>query len=278
MKVCIVVLAYNHAKYIAHTIESILSQKVSFDFEIVIGEDCSTDDTRLIIVDFKKKFPDKFRLLLHETNLGPRENFLQTFNACRGDYIAYVDGDDYWTCDEKLQRQVDFLDNHRHCAICFHANTLLEETGAETVNYPPERKPVYTLRDLLQKNFVPTESILVRSGIFQGFPQAIYSDDNIPGDWYLLLSIGKHGDIGYIDQIMSTHRRHDAGVWTSLRYWRRFQARIKLYHIVDKELNYQYRKTINRSIVKMRIAMYFTMFFPFLIAPLLAVRNKYFAN
>lgn len=102
-------ITYNHEKFIAQAIDSVIMQKTNFDYEIVIGEDCSTDRTREIVLEYKAKHPDKFKLLLQEKNVGMMQNFIVTLKTCNGKYIALLEGDDYWTDPLKLQKQVDFL-------------------------------------------------------------------------------------------------------------------------------------------------------------------------
>ena len=106
------ILTYNHEKYIAEAIESVLKQKVNFKYEIVIAEDCSTDNTRNIVIEYKKKYPDIIRLILQPHNMGIQENSNILRRACRGIYRANLEGDDYWAVDDKLQQQVDFLEMH----------------------------------------------------------------------------------------------------------------------------------------------------------------------
>src|SRR5437016_2968680 len=113
MKLSVMMITYNHERYVRHALDSVLMQKVDFDYEIVIGEDRSTDSTREILLEYRDKFPAKFRLLLHEQNIGVIRNCFTTLAACRGEYVALLEGDDYWTSDTKLQKQVEFLDSHR---------------------------------------------------------------------------------------------------------------------------------------------------------------------
>src|SRR4051794_3890726 len=120
MKVSVCMITYNHERFIEQAVASALTQATSFEYEIVIGEDCSTDRTRNILIELQRANPDKIRLLLPEHNLGAQRNFVQTLDMCRGQYIAYLEGDDYWTSSAKLQQQVDFLDQHADFAICFH--------------------------------------------------------------------------------------------------------------------------------------------------------------
>ena len=101
-------ITYNHEQFIAQAIESWLMQKTSFEIEIIIGEDCSTDNTRAIIEKYRKLHPDLIKLIISESNVGMMPNFIRTLAACRGKYIALCEGDDYWTDPYKLQKQVDF--------------------------------------------------------------------------------------------------------------------------------------------------------------------------
>ena len=102
-------ITYNHEKFIAEAIEGVVMQKTNFQFELVIGEDCSTDNTRAICIEYQKKYPDIIRLRLPETNQGMMLNWINNINSGRGKYIALCDGDDYWTDPYKLQKQVDFM-------------------------------------------------------------------------------------------------------------------------------------------------------------------------
>lgn len=105
-------LTYNHEKFIAQAIESVLNQKVNFKYELVIAEDASTDKTREIVIEYQKKYPDIIRLILQEKNVGMKENSNILRRACRGKYRANLEGDDYWYTTDKLQRQVDFLEQN----------------------------------------------------------------------------------------------------------------------------------------------------------------------
>ena len=95
---------YNHAPYLRQAVESVLSQQTSFDFELVLGEDCSTDLTAEICREYAAKYPGRVRLVTGDRNVGWRANYRRTFDACRGKYVAYCDGDDWWTDPCKLQR------------------------------------------------------------------------------------------------------------------------------------------------------------------------------
>jgi glycosyltransferase involved in cell wall biosynthesis len=115
IKVSVAMITYNHERYIAKALDNVLSQSTNFDYEVIIGEDFSTDNTRSIIIDYQKRYPDKFQLLLNDKNIGMHKNTAQVLRACRGQYVALLEGDDYWTSTHKLQLQVDFLDRHPEC-------------------------------------------------------------------------------------------------------------------------------------------------------------------
>ena len=128
-------ITYNHEKYIADAIDSFLMQKTDFDFEIVIGEDCSTDNTRSIVQEYADKYPEKIVLITSDQNVGMQKNERRVFEASRGKYIAECEGDDYWTDPYKLQKQVDYMENNPDCTLCFHNADKVNEdkTKIETM-------------------------------------------------------------------------------------------------------------------------------------------------
>jgi glycosyltransferase involved in cell wall biosynthesis len=130
-KVSVCMITYNHERFIAQAIESVLEQKTAFDFELVIGEDCSTDNTRTIVMTYSQKYPNQIRALIREKNIGTGQNLFKTINECKGQYIAHLDGDDYWTDPLKLQKQVDFLDAHPSYSLCCHCYKIYDEENKE---------------------------------------------------------------------------------------------------------------------------------------------------
>lgn len=110
--VSVIVCSYNRADLISTTLNSILHQNCDFPFELIIGDDRSTDDVRLILIDFQRRYPDKIKLLLHDENFGPGANWASCFKLCKGKYIAGCDNDDFWNNPEKLKIQVDFMEQN----------------------------------------------------------------------------------------------------------------------------------------------------------------------
>jgi glycosyltransferase involved in cell wall biosynthesis len=203
-------VTYNHEKYIKQSLESVLMQKTTFIFEIIIGEDCSTDGTRLIIQDLEKQFPSIIKPVYHDKNVGAMRN---GYEFCapklRGKYVACLEGDDYWTDPHKLQKQVDFLETHPEYSISFHKATTINEVTNEVINSNPKQKSVCSIEDLFVENFICTASCTFRNGYFQDHLNFFYK--HAAGDWILHIFNALHGKINFMDEVMSVYRIHEGG-------------------------------------------------------------------
>ena len=213
--VSICCITYNHAKFIRKAIESMLMQNTTFDVEIVIGEDCSTDGTKDIINEYKNSYPNKFRVIDSENNVGMMPNFFRTLNACEGKYIALLEGDDFWTDNNKLQRQVDFLERNSDYAITYHKIALLGFDSEEISGYwPPQARSTSTIEELAIGNLIPTLSCVFRNHIKGNIPKWFTS---VPlGDYSLHMLNARHGKIKYFPQVMATYRQHSTGEYSKL--------------------------------------------------------------
>ncbi|MCR5788735.1 MAG: glycosyltransferase [Lachnospiraceae bacterium] len=129
IRLSVIFITYNHEKYVEKALRSVLTQETDFDFEVVVGEDCSTDRTREILTAVAAEYPDKtVRLRFREENSGrPTLNVYETTKACQGEYLAYLEGDDYWSDPHKLQKQVDFLEAHPEYIACTHDHVMIDE-------------------------------------------------------------------------------------------------------------------------------------------------------
>lgn len=242
-------ITYNHERYLGQALESVLAQQVNFDYEIVVGEDCSTDRTREILMDFHSRYPDKIVPLLRERNVGAMPNAMETLAACRGQYLAIVEGDDYWTCDDKLQRQVDFLDQHPDYTICFHRAHIRDETGAGRVGVLPDihfKAGSYTIEDLIAENFIPTCSVMYRWDSVGPLPDW-YRDLKL-GDYPLHILAARSGKIKFMDEVMAVYRMHPGGMWTSGQAIDQKYAMLRMMEKLDEHLEFQYTKPIRRMI------------------------------
>jgi glycosyltransferase involved in cell wall biosynthesis len=216
-KVSVLMITYKHERFIAQALESVLMQEVDFPFEVVVGEDNSPDGTLKVVEEYRRQHPDKIRLIARERNLGSG-NFVETYAACRGKYVAILEGDDYWTSSEKLQVQADALDARADWVLCFHGVQVVHDDGREPqYMFPPGRREVFTLDDLLRSNFIPTCSTMFRNRMVVRFPEWYAS--LAMGDWPFYILLAQHGQLGYLDRVMGTYRVHRGGIWTSKEPW-----------------------------------------------------------
>lgn len=250
MKVSVTVITYNHENFIRQALDSVLMQEVAFDYEIVIGEDCSTDNTRKILLDYQEQHPDIIRLLLAEKNQGLVRNFLQTYRACKGEYVATLDGDDYWVSPRKLQMQVDFLDGNRDFTMCIHPVTMVFEGNRKPSRiYPEVQKATFTLEDLLVSNFIPTCSVMFRNHVFGEFPDW-YHTFRFMEDWALYALIAQHGKIGLLRETMGVYRFHSKSTWSLQEEVERRHEEIKFYHCMKRHLGNRHKNIINKMLDK----------------------------
>jgi glycosyltransferase involved in cell wall biosynthesis len=258
MKVSVLMITYNQEEYIAQALDSVLMQEVDFDYEIVIGEDCSTDGTRSIVLEYQRSHPDKIRVLLPEKNLGMIRNFVQTYNACEGEYVAILEGDDFWTCSRKLQKQVKFLDENQKTALCFHTvQFFYNDNSAPSYLFPSDQKEFSTIEDLLEKNFIQTCSVMFRNKLFGKFPDWFFTC--VIGDYPLHVLNAGHGNIGYLKEVMAAYRIHSAGVWSmqmEKNFVKNVLAGIEMYNNLDIYFHKQYHSIIKNKIYEHELALY----------------------
>ena len=130
--ITVFLFSYNHSSFIEQAVDSILAQVTSFHFKIIICDDCSSDNTQSIIKKYKKNFPDKISLILRKKNLGYQKSILSALKESETKYAAILEGDDFWTEPNKLQRQVDFLENNPNVSLCTHWVKTKDESGKKT--------------------------------------------------------------------------------------------------------------------------------------------------
>jgi glycosyltransferase involved in cell wall biosynthesis len=248
VSVCMV--TYNHERYIAQAVESVLAQRTTFPFEVVVGEDCSTDATRNILQDLARRHPGKVRLQLPQRNLGMMQNFVQVLSGCRGKYVALLDGDDYWTCPRKLELQTAALESHPEWAMCFHpARCVFEDGLTEPTLYPENwQRPEASLVDLLDRNFMATGSVMFRNRLFSEVP-AWFTGLQI-GDWPLHILNAAHGTIGFLPDVMSVYRIHAGGIWTGQKAGSRLAAELQMLSAIDHYFVGKYTETIHQNRLK----------------------------
>jgi glycosyltransferase involved in cell wall biosynthesis len=222
LKLSVRLMTYNHANYIRQALDGVFAQITNFKFEVVVGDDFSIDANLDIIGTYNSTNTIELRVLdrpkhgeywqARQTR-GRLYNFQNILENCQGEYIALLDGDDYWTDPHKLQKQVDFLDQNKEYAISFHTVTKLNETtGIAALDEPDVDGHRMDIRQLAHGNIIETCSCVYRNF---GIPGDLFLRSNV-GDYALHMFTAQHGDIHFMKDNMAVYRIHEKGVWSKI--------------------------------------------------------------
>lgn len=215
--VSVVIATYNHQDLLAQSIDSVLSQKTDYPYEIIIHDDASKDTTVDVIRNYAQKYPDVIIPILQVENqcskgLKIMPTFL--FPAARGKYIAICEGDDYWTDLNKLQKQIDFLEANSDYAASAHQSLIVTERSQRLFN---ENVPAdIHLSDLLETRIFHTASFIFRTELIRKYPPTpvnMHSYDRL-----LFMLIASNGPIRYFDDVMCVYRKHESGLSARGKY------------------------------------------------------------
>jgi hypothetical protein len=237
--VSVVLRTYGHAPFIAQAIESVLIQRTGFPFELVIGEDCSTDGTREIVKAYGSRYPEIVRPVLPERNVGHGEMLRRALAATRGELIAYLDGDDYWSSREKLAKQVEFLAANPECHDCFHDVSLIyDEAGVPSGTISPRlAEEHFGIEQILMECFVPAPAMMFRRRVFEELdPEAF---DSAWLDWLIHVKAATHGPLGYLPEVMACYRVHRGGMFSALDRVSQLEEDARFYGRLLSELSDQ---------------------------------------
>lgn len=210
VSVCCV--TYNHGKYISKALDGILAQKVNFKYQVIIGEDCSTDNTRQVLEDYQKRYPGVFDVIYQQKNVGSKLNSKSVVDKAVGKYIIYLEMDDYWTDEYKLQTQVDILEADETVIAVAHNCKVVDGDGnASKFAYPECKKNVYNLKHY-RRWILPgqTSTIMYRNyyrdkGILDA--DAYYKARNMgPGDRINVFALASRGKIVCLQKPMCVYR------------------------------------------------------------------------
>jgi glycosyltransferase involved in cell wall biosynthesis len=228
-------LTYNHAPYIGNAIEMVLAQETVFPYELIIGEDCSTDGTREIVLDYAARYPDVIRVVMSDNNIGSRKNSLRALRIVRGHYIAWCEGDDYWHRRDKLQRQVAYLQRHRDCGLVYsdydkyfvetstRIEAYLRTTKKDLADRPHIEDIVAGRAGILTCTVVARKDLVCK--VIESDRFLHISDAFLMGDTQLWAEISTHARVHRIDESLATRnvlpesatRSADRG--KVLRFW-----------------------------------------------------------
>ena len=216
--VSVMMITYKHESYIKEAIEGILMQIVDFQVELIIVDDCSPDFTENIVKDIIDNRPNGIwiKYFRHITNLGMHKNAIFAFNKCEGNYIAFCEGDDYWTDPCKLQKQVDFLEKNDEYNLCYHDVLILNSKGNFSNDFINKTNKLITTKyDLaVWGNYMHTCSVVVRNNNFL----ENYNNDFKLCDYIFYIQFVNDGKIKKIEEIMSVYR-YGEGIWSGSSYY-----------------------------------------------------------
>lgn len=245
--VSVIMITYNHSKYIRQAINGVTMQKTNFKFELIVGDDLSTDGTQDIIRELAQKKPDIIKPILRDKNMGAVLNFNDLLSRSKGKYIAICDGDDFWTSEYKLQKQVDFLESNTEYMICCHPVLQVydDKSQSDVVLHPLKlagkdamQRGELTIHDLIRMNTIASLSTMYRWEIERKLPEWLNGYSVVD---YVLLSLHADlGPIGVVDEVMGTYRKHSGGTWWNHTQYDTQKRFMSLLQDIDKELGLKY--------------------------------------
>lgn len=258
MKVNVILITYNHSHYIRQTLESILMQRTDCEVEIIVADDASTDDTVSVIKEYSERSLFSFTFLPKETNLGFVKNYQRAFKACKGDYIAILEGDDYWTSPYHIEKHVSFLDEHRECTMSYnrHVRYWVDENRFEVFEWDDNENYKYiTSQRLVLENCIGNFSCcMFRGQLIRELKPELF-DLNF-ADWLMGIIMGQYGFLAYQKEITSAYRIHNMGQWSHMSGEEQAKKIIEMIEVYDAFLDYKYTKEFTKHKQRLEICLY----------------------
>ncbi|WP_139247713.1 glycosyltransferase [Hyphomicrobium sp. CS1GBMeth3] len=219
LKISTIIPTYNQEEYIGGAIESALKQRGNFVHEILVANDGSTDGTQAVIDSYCRQYPDIVRSIGGDDNIGISKNFWRSFDAASGSFVAVLEGDDYWTADDKLQAQSEFLISNPDCSMVFsmiEVHDIQRDTRKVLERQAALKKSKLDGSDFLadpNMNLIANFSCcMFRSGLIKTLPTVLF--EKRLNEIALAFHLDRYGKIGFINRVMSVYRQHPQGVWT----------------------------------------------------------------
>ena len=236
--------AHNFEKYIAQCLDSILAQKVNFDYEILACDDCASDRSLEILREYEKKFPQIVKVVTNDTNLGCAKTAYKLHSISQGKYLTMIDGDDYLTDENRFQEQVNFLEERSDYAAVAGNTVLKYEDG----NRPDELivnsqvPETYEVEDfIMARSYFHTSAIMYRN-VYKGKVPLFLKHEYGRGDWLRTIIHASHGKVGYINKLVSVYRVHEKGIWNTMNDFGKFRRNTNACLHFNRFLNYKYNK------------------------------------
>lgn len=214
IKVSVIIVTYNQEKYIDEAIRSVVLQNFNYPYEIIVGDDCSTDKTIERCLKWQEKYPTLIKIIRRDKNIGIQRNYMDTYNHCQGEYIAICEGDDFWCSKHKLQRQVEYMDTHKNCNICFHRVINYYITNnSKSLSNGKGTKIDSDINDLAKSNYITNLSVMYRRNVVNKLPE--WLTEIASPDYVIHMLHASTGYIHYINTPMAVYRQHINGIWGS---------------------------------------------------------------
>lgn len=270
--ISVCVQTFQHEDYIKDCLDSLLNQKTSFEYEILLGEDKSNDNTREICISYAERYPDKIRLFLHEPQnkifvLGQATgnfNAFYNFFSARGEYIAFCEGDDFWGDKFKLQKQAEFLNKNPNYVFTYHSYQWVDQNKQPLLGRKEDRQPKIDLHSKILKSGKHQPllvTICFRKSPLQPIPREIIEVINV--DTFLMSLLGQYGHAKFQASIQpSFSRMHPNGIWSGKKREKKILSKLLTYKYLiryferrDKKLARKFRK-ISKKYKKILINYY----------------------
>ncbi|MDQ2719751.1 MAG: glycosyltransferase [Bacteroidota bacterium] len=257
MLISVCMIAYNHEAYTREAIEGVLMQQTNFDVELIISNDCSTDNTHETIQKCIDHYKGHIRIKYFNNvrNLGMMPNFIFALNQCNGNYIALCEGDDYWTDPLKLQKQIDYISRHKDCNLVFTDVKVWNEITREFLpNWANVNREKYEFKELVERNVITTCTVLFRN------PNRNEEISNYllkfkVGDYPLYLFLLRPGYAYFLNEETAVYRQHTGGVFSLNGPENFINTNIAVLNcLMNEELSKQERVYVKKSLVKWHYA------------------------
>lgn len=255
----IYVPTYNHENFIEQALDSILMQKTKYSYEVLVGEDCSTDGTREILMEYEKKYPGKFQMYYREKNMYGQvpNNANDLKNRCNGKYIIALEGDDYWTDEYKIEKQISFLEEHsEYLGVAHNCVVVDENSNQKDEQYPECKDEEYTIKHFVSE-IMPGQltTLMYRNFLkYDIIDMSLFKKGLKPGDRLIYFALVLNGRVKCVQEVMSAYRHIQEGGSS-------YSANYKYDFIAAEKLNLgmiEYAKTIeSKEGIKYAQMLYF---------------------
>ncbi len=235
--ISIITLTYNHEKFIAEAINSVLKQKTNQEIEYIIGDDCSKDKTTTIITNLISN-QKNIKFYKNLKNLGLMKNLKKSLRMCSGDYVCFCEGDDYWCNDKKIQTQYEFLEKNKDCSCCFHPFLVNNTDLDESYEYTNKINKIDTAWVILGLISGGLSTQMHRKETIDKIPDKLF--DMFSVDWMFNIFSSQFGNVGYIDTPLSVYRIHRNGLWSGLRLNQKEEMILKCIDDYDCFFDFKY--------------------------------------